>query len=72
MKFTITDFFSKCDQIHRKLRKFLMQYFIFVQCKQQIPSENKLTDCYTVIFFYKQLGSGLSPEICLYFQGFQG
>ena len=36
MKFSIKDFFSKCDQIHRKLRilshllkKFLMENFIF-------------------------------------------
>ena len=36
MKFSIKDFFSKCDQIHRKLRirshllkKFLIENFIF-------------------------------------------
>ena len=36
MKFSIKDFFSKCDQIHRKLRiwshllkKFVMENFIF-------------------------------------------
>ena len=36
MKFSIKDFFSKCNQIHRKLRiwshllkKFLMENFIF-------------------------------------------
>ena len=36
MEFSIKDFFSKCDQIRRKLRtwshfleKFLMEYFIF-------------------------------------------
>ena len=39
MKFSITDFFSKCDQIRRKLRiwshllkKSVMENFIFVQC----------------------------------------
>ena len=39
MKFSIKDFFSKCDQIHRKLRiwshllkKSLMENFIFEQC----------------------------------------
>ena len=39
MKFCIDDFFSKCDQIRRKLRiwshllkKSLMKNFIFVQC----------------------------------------
>ena len=38
MKFSINDFFIKYDHIHRKLRiwsyllkKFLMEYFIFVQ-----------------------------------------
>ena len=40
MKFSIKDFFSKCDQIRRKLRiwshwqqKPLMENFIFVQWK---------------------------------------
>ena len=28
--------------------------------------------CYTLIFIYKQLGSGLSPQSWLYFQGFMG
>ena len=28
--------------------------------------------CYTLIFIYKQLGSGVSPQSCLYFQGFMG
>ena len=39
MKFPIKDFFSKCDQIHRKLqilsqlmKKSLMKTFIFLQC----------------------------------------
>ena len=32
MKFSINDFFSKCDQIRRKLKKSLMENFIFVQC----------------------------------------
>ena len=39
MKFFIKDFFSKCDQIRRKLRiwsyllkKSFMENFIFVQC----------------------------------------
>ena len=39
MKFSIKDFFSKCDQIRRKLqiwshllKKSLMENFIFVQC----------------------------------------
>ena len=29
MKFSITDFFSKCDQIRRKLKKSLIENFIF-------------------------------------------
>ena len=39
MKFSIKDFFSKCDKIRRKmqiwshlLKKSLMENFIFVQC----------------------------------------
>ena len=39
MKFSIEDFFSKCDQIHRQLRicshllkNSLMENFIFAQC----------------------------------------
>ena len=27
---------------------------------------------YTLIFIYKQLGSGVIPQSCLYFQGFMG
>ena len=47
MKFSIKDFFSKCDQIRRKLRiwshllkKSLMQNFIF--CAVKIESNIKL------------------------------
>ena len=29
MKFSIKDFFSKCDQIRKKLKKSLMENFIF-------------------------------------------
>ena len=43
MKFSFKDFFSKCDQICRKLQiwsqllmKSLMENFIFVQCNSQI------------------------------------
>ena len=28
--------------------------------------------CYTLILIYKQLGSGVIPQSCLYFQGFMG
>ena len=45
MKFSIKDFSSKCDQICRKLRiwshlleKFLMENFIFGQCKAMYTS----------------------------------
>ena len=31
MKFSIKDFFSKCDQIRRKLKKSLMKNFIFCE-----------------------------------------
>ena len=46
MKFCIKDFYSKCDQIHRKLRiwshllkKSLMKNFIFVQCSNRFCSD---------------------------------
>ena len=29
MKFSIKDFFNKCDQIRRKLKKSLMENFVF-------------------------------------------
>ena len=29
MKFSIKDFFNKCDQIRRKLKKSLMKNFVF-------------------------------------------
>ena len=32
MKFSIKNFFSKCDQIHRKLKKSLTKNLIFAQC----------------------------------------
>ena len=42
MKFSIKDFFSKCDQIRRKLwiwshllKESLTENFIFVQCKER-------------------------------------
>ena len=52
MKFSIKDFFSKCDQIHRKLRiwlhllkKSLMENFIFcaVSCdhRKNVKKENR-------------------------------
>ena len=47
MKFTINDFFSKCDQIHRKpriwsylLKKSLMENLIF--CEVSLFYKNKL------------------------------
>ena len=36
MKFFIKDFFSKCEQIRRKLKKSLMKNFIFCEmCTNQ-------------------------------------
>ena len=32
INFSVKDFFSKCDQIRRKLKNVLMENFIFVQC----------------------------------------
>ena len=50
MKFSIKDFFSKCDQIRRKLRiwshlldKFLMENFIFCAVKIKY-CDRKLSD----------------------------
>ena len=47
MKFPVKDFFSKCDQIRRKLRissdllrKSLMGNFIFVECIEEIYLRN--------------------------------
>ena len=33
MKFSIKDFFSKCDEIHRKLVTFTEKISFFVQCQ---------------------------------------
>ena len=48
MKFSIKDFFSKCDQIHRKLRiwsyllkKFLIENFIFCAVLEEEGSSEK-------------------------------
>ena len=49
MKFYVKDFFSKCDQIRRKLqiclhllKKYLMETSFFVQCEEAI--DNSLTN----------------------------
>ena len=34
MEISIKGYFSKCDQIHKKLKKSLIESFIFVQCKK--------------------------------------
>ena len=46
MKFSIKDFFSKCDQIlsflriwSHLLKKSLMEYFIFCACYAEVHSE---------------------------------
>ena len=48
MKFSIKDFFSKCDQIldflliwSHLLKKSLMENFIFVQWKTWMPNQQK-------------------------------
>ena len=48
MRFSIKDFFSKCDQIRRKpqiwshlLKKSLMKNFIFMQCKTNKIHQNQ-------------------------------
>ena len=46
---------------------FLTDEFVEIISEQT----NLYAEQYTLIF-YKQLGSGLSPESCLYFQGFRG
>ena len=58
VKFFIKDFFTKCDQIHRKLRiwphllkKSLMENFIFLQCKRRC-SDGFLAD-YVPLYFWE-------------------
>ena len=50
MKFSIMDFFSRCDQIHRKLRiwshllkKYLIENFIFWAVRKQILNGISIT-----------------------------
>ena len=57
MKFSFKYFFSKCDQIHKKLRiwshllkKFLIENFIFVQC-----ANYSVENSYNKIFFWQNL-----------------
>ena len=52
MKFSIKDFFSKCDQIRRELRvwsrllkKFLMENFVFCAVKKLIYLFSNLWIC---------------------------
>ena len=73
MKFTIQDFFSKCDQNHSFLRiwshllkKSLTENFIFVQCLLQILLP-KFGDQY----FTKALWSYISDFISLLFRPIQ-
>ena len=40
MRFFIKDFLSKCDQIRRKLKKSLMENFIFAQYKNNEDKKN--------------------------------
>ena len=58
MKFSIKDFFSKCDQIRRKLqiwshllKKSLMKNFIFCAVKDKIVDNGvKLTELFNTYF----------------------
>ena len=67
MKFSIKDFFSKCDQIRRKmqiwsnlLKKSLMENFIFcaVSAETVFPaliSRNKSDDAFSFSYFIRRL-----------------
>ena len=62
MKFSIKDFFSKCDQIRRKLRiwshlleKFLMENFIFCAVKPFQIVANFICKCFWVTLRYNLL-----------------
>ena len=62
MKFSIKDFFSKCDQIRRKLRiwshlldKFLMGNFIFCAVKPFQIVTNFICKCFWVTLRYNLL-----------------
>ena len=45
MKFSIEDFFSKCDKIRRKLKKFLMENFIFCAASSSVALESVNFNC---------------------------
>ena len=52
-------------------RRFPVNFAKFLRTPfSQITSGRLLFSIQTIIVFYSQLGSGLSPKICLYFQGF--
>ena len=67
MKFSIKDFFSKCDQTRRKLqiwshllKKSLMENFIFVQCRPFIT-------VYVIITVYvMHVGFYFYLDLCKY------
>ena len=52
------------DTIQATMQEFLLQKYL-------APVQS-ITDIVLHLFFYKELGSGLSPQSCLYFQGFRG
>ena len=47
MKFSINDFFSKCDQIPRLLKKSLIEFFVFcpVVLLKTFITDNEPTQC---------------------------
>ena len=45
MKFSIKDFFSKCDQIRRKMKKFLMENFVFCAVKNTKKTTKEYVNC---------------------------
>ena len=83
MKFSIKDFFSKYDQIRRKLRiwshlrkKSLMENFIF--CAVSLPLYKILTNIFLVKLFYDAVQAlnyiyaffPIFPDLCLNFLWF--
>ena len=72
MKFTITDFFSKCDQIRRKLRiwshllkKFVMVNFIFcaVLNKYNLILLSDFQCIYTIYIIVSKIHDGTTKSV---------
>ena len=74
MKFTIKDFFSKCDQIRRKLRiwshlltRSLMENFIFCAAYEQV-SVCWETKSHRTVQIWKIFGTGTKKILKLMYQ----